>query len=98
MRALKEWYQEHCEPNDPLVIIITDFESSPAAVLHDFILILRYCNSLDESVALSLILYRFQFIFKRNEVYPYIWRCYYLARYTQVSIVRCYIQIKCSSE
>ena len=47
MRALKEWYQEHCEPNDPLVIIITDFESSPAAVLHDFILILSsYSNTM----------------------------------------------------
>ncbi|XP_076222484.1 origin recognition complex subunit 3 isoform X2 [Nomia melanderi] len=40
MRALKYWYTEHCEPNEPLVIIITDFESSSPAVLRDFILIL----------------------------------------------------------
>ena len=47
MRALKEWYHEHCKPNDPLVIIITDFESSPAAVLHDLILILSsYSNTM----------------------------------------------------
>lgn len=42
MRNLKLWHQENCDRNDPLVIMITDFESSSPAVLHDFILILRY--------------------------------------------------------
>ncbi|XP_015431243.1 PREDICTED: origin recognition complex subunit 3 [Dufourea novaeangliae] len=47
MRALKDWYEEHCEPNIPLVIIITDFESSSPAVLHDFISILSsYANTM----------------------------------------------------
>ncbi|CAL7940147.1 unnamed protein product [Xylocopa violacea] len=40
MRALQSWHREHCDPNDPLVIVITDFESCSHAVLHDFILIL----------------------------------------------------------
>ncbi|XP_076621406.1 origin recognition complex subunit 3 [Colletes latitarsis] len=40
MRALKLWYQTHCNPGDPLIIIITDFESSSPIVLRDFILIL----------------------------------------------------------
>ncbi|KOC66063.1 Origin recognition complex subunit 3, partial [Habropoda laboriosa] len=40
MRTLKSWHQKNCKPDDPLVIIITDFESSSPAVLHDFILIL----------------------------------------------------------
>lgn len=42
MRALKAWHKENCDQNDPLIIILTDFESTPATVLHDFILILRY--------------------------------------------------------
>ncbi|XP_026298436.1 origin recognition complex subunit 3 isoform X3 [Apis mellifera] len=47
MRALKAWHQEHCDQNDPLIIILTDFESIPASVLHDFILILSaYANSM----------------------------------------------------
>lgn len=46
MRRLKLWHEENCDPNDPLVIMITDFESSSPAVLHDFILILRYCDDL----------------------------------------------------
>nr|XP_034184069.1 origin recognition complex subunit 3 [Osmia lignaria] len=40
MRVLHSWYQKHCDPNDPLLIIITDFESTSPTVLHDFILIL----------------------------------------------------------
>ncbi|XP_076766421.1 origin recognition complex subunit 3 isoform X2 [Xylocopa sonorina] len=40
MRALKSWHRENCDPNDPLVIVITDFESCSHAVLHDFILML----------------------------------------------------------
>lgn len=50
MRVLKYWYQKHCKPNDPLVIIITDFESSSPAVLHDFISILRYYNLLSNAL------------------------------------------------
>ncbi|XP_003486245.1 origin recognition complex subunit 3 isoform X1 [Bombus impatiens] len=47
MRNLKLWHQENCDRNDPLVIMITDFESSSPAVLHDFILILSsYVNSM----------------------------------------------------
>lgn len=46
MRNLKLWHQENCDRNDPLVIMITDFESSSSAVLHDFILILRYWSLL----------------------------------------------------
>lgn len=46
MRNLKLWYQRYCDQNDPLVILITDFESSSPEVLHDFILILRYYNCL----------------------------------------------------
>ncbi|XP_076173479.1 origin recognition complex subunit 3 isoform X2 [Ptiloglossa arizonensis] len=46
MRVLKYWYQKHCKPNDPLVIIITDFESSSPAVLHDFISILSSYSSI----------------------------------------------------
>ncbi|KAF7382393.1 hypothetical protein HZH68_015312 [Vespula germanica] len=40
MRALKSWYLTHCNPLDPLIIIISDFESFSPSVLHDFILIL----------------------------------------------------------
>lgn len=40
MRALKLWYLTHCEPSDPIIIIISDFESFSPSVLHDFILIL----------------------------------------------------------
>ncbi|KAI4497623.1 hypothetical protein M0802_007163 [Mischocyttarus mexicanus] len=40
MRALKLWYLTHCNPSDPLIIIISDFESFSPSVLHDFILIL----------------------------------------------------------
>ncbi|XP_076237844.1 origin recognition complex subunit 3 [Calliopsis andreniformis] len=47
MRALKSWYESNCEPNDPLVIVITDFESSSPDALHDFILILSgYSNTM----------------------------------------------------
>ncbi|XP_043251601.1 origin recognition complex subunit 3 [Colletes gigas] len=47
MRALKLWYEEHCQPEDPLIIIITDFESSSSTVLRDFILILSsYSNTI----------------------------------------------------
>ncbi|XP_071859979.1 origin recognition complex subunit 3 isoform X2 [Bombus fervidus] len=47
MRNLKLWHQKNCDRNDPLVIMITDFESSSPAVLHDFILILSsYVNSM----------------------------------------------------
>ncbi|CAK9816427.1 Origin recognition complex subunit 3 [Anthophora plagiata] len=47
MRSLKSWHQKNCDPSDPLVIIITDFESSSSAVLHDFILILSsYLNTM----------------------------------------------------
>ncbi|XP_076656484.1 origin recognition complex subunit 3 isoform X2 [Halictus rubicundus] len=45
MRALKNWYHEHCEPDVPLVIIITDFESSSPRVLHDFISVLSSYSS-----------------------------------------------------
>ncbi|XP_076287775.1 origin recognition complex subunit 3 [Lasioglossum baleicum] len=45
MRALKNWYQEYCEPDEPLVIIITDFESSSPKALHDFISILSSYSS-----------------------------------------------------
>ncbi|XP_078036177.1 origin recognition complex subunit 3 isoform X2 [Augochlora pura] len=45
MRALNYWYQEYCESNVPLVIIITDFESSSSAVLHDFISVLSSYSS-----------------------------------------------------
>ncbi|XP_076379129.1 origin recognition complex subunit 3 isoform X3 [Megalopta genalis] len=45
MRALNYWYQEHCESNVPLVIIITDFESSSPLVLHDFISVLSSYSS-----------------------------------------------------
>jgi len=41
MRALKNWFVEHHEPEDPLVIILPDFESFPTNVLHDFISVLR---------------------------------------------------------
>lgn len=40
-RVLQSWYQENCNPNTPLIIIIPDFESFDSAVLRDFILILR---------------------------------------------------------
>ncbi|XP_047365603.1 origin recognition complex subunit 3 isoform X3 [Vespa velutina] len=40
MRALKLWYTTHCNPLDPIIIIISDFESFSPGVLHDFILIL----------------------------------------------------------
>ncbi|CAD1477203.1 unnamed protein product, partial [Heterotrigona itama] len=47
MRNLKLWHQKHCDQNDPLVIVITDFESSSPQVLHDFILILSsYASSM----------------------------------------------------
>ncbi|KAF3427144.1 hypothetical protein E2986_02465 [Frieseomelitta varia] len=45
MRNLKLWYQQNCDQNDPLVILITDFESSSPEVLHDFILILSSYTS-----------------------------------------------------
>ncbi|KAK1134513.1 hypothetical protein K0M31_007294 [Melipona bicolor] len=47
MRNLHLWYQQYCDPDDPLVILITDFESSSPQVLHDFILILSsYASSM----------------------------------------------------
>nr|XP_003701279.1 PREDICTED: origin recognition complex subunit 3 isoform X1 [Megachile rotundata] len=45
MRVLNSWHQKNCNPNDPLLIIITDFESASPAVLHDFILILSEYSS-----------------------------------------------------
>ncbi|XP_053973901.1 origin recognition complex subunit 3 [Hylaeus volcanicus] len=45
MRALKYWYQNHCQSDDPLIIIISDFESFLPAVLRDFILILSSYSS-----------------------------------------------------
>ncbi|KAK2584685.1 hypothetical protein KPH14_007025 [Odynerus spinipes] len=40
MHALKLWYLTHCNLSDPLIIIVSDFESFSPSVLHDFILIL----------------------------------------------------------
>lgn len=42
MRALKEWFAEYQDLEDPLVIILPDFESFSINILHDFILVLRY--------------------------------------------------------
>lgn len=44
LRALKEWFVEHHDREDPLIIILPDFESFSTNVLHDFILVLRYFN------------------------------------------------------
>ena len=41
LRVLDEWHGKNCNPQDPLVIIIPDFESFIPKVLRDFILILR---------------------------------------------------------
>ncbi|GAB1859503.1 Origin recognition complex subunit 3 [Camponotus japonicus] len=47
MRALKEWFVEYEDPEDPLIIILPDFESFSTNVLHDFILVLSsYRNTL----------------------------------------------------
>ncbi|XP_071646332.1 origin recognition complex subunit 3 [Temnothorax longispinosus] len=40
MRVLKQLFAEHHDPEDPLVIILPDFESFPTNVLHDFIMVL----------------------------------------------------------
>ncbi|XP_017761181.1 PREDICTED: origin recognition complex subunit 3 [Eufriesea mexicana] len=45
MRNLKLWHQKHCDQNDPLVIVVSDFESSSSEVLRDFILILSSYSS-----------------------------------------------------
>lgn len=42
MRALDEWYAEYHDPEDPLVVILPDFESFSTSVLQDFIMVLRY--------------------------------------------------------
>ncbi|XP_066589757.1 origin recognition complex subunit 3 isoform X2 [Prorops nasuta] len=39
-RKLQAWYQKNCSKDTPLIIILPDFESLPASVLHDFILVL----------------------------------------------------------
>ncbi|EFN63928.1 Origin recognition complex subunit 3 [Camponotus floridanus] len=47
MRALKEWFVEYEDPEDPLIIILPDFESFSTNILHDFILVLSsYRNTL----------------------------------------------------
>lgn len=48
MRALKEWFAEyHEDSEDPLIIILPDFESFSTNILHDFILVLSsYRNTL----------------------------------------------------
>ncbi|XP_018352280.1 PREDICTED: origin recognition complex subunit 3 [Trachymyrmex septentrionalis] len=47
MRVLKKIFAEHHDPEDPLIIILPDFESFPINVLHDFILVLSsYRNTL----------------------------------------------------
>ncbi|XP_072764702.1 origin recognition complex subunit 3 isoform X2 [Anoplolepis gracilipes] len=40
MRALKEWLVEYEDLEDPLIIILPDFESFSINILHDFILVL----------------------------------------------------------
>ncbi|KAH0947979.1 hypothetical protein HN011_007458 [Eciton burchellii] len=45
MRALKDWFAEHHDPEDPLVIILPDFESFSTNVLHDFISVLSSYGS-----------------------------------------------------
>lgn len=42
MRVLKKFFAEYHDPEDPLIIILPDFESFSTNVLHDFILVLRY--------------------------------------------------------
>lgn len=42
MRVLKKLFAERHDPEDPLIIILPDFESFSTNVLHDFILVLRY--------------------------------------------------------
>jgi len=42
MRVLKKLFAEYHDPEDPLIIILPDFESFSINVLHDFILVLRY--------------------------------------------------------
>ncbi|XP_018059490.1 PREDICTED: origin recognition complex subunit 3 [Atta colombica] len=47
MRILKKIFAEYHDPEDPLIIILPDFESFPINVLHDFILVLSsYRNTL----------------------------------------------------
>ncbi|XP_026826170.1 origin recognition complex subunit 3 [Ooceraea biroi] len=45
MRVLKDWFAKHHDPEDPLVIILPDFESFSTDVLHDFILVLSSYRS-----------------------------------------------------
>ncbi|KYN08512.1 Origin recognition complex subunit 3 [Cyphomyrmex costatus] len=45
MRVLKNMFAEHHDPEDPLIIILPDFESFPINVLHDFILVLSSYSS-----------------------------------------------------
>ncbi|XP_029662947.1 origin recognition complex subunit 3 [Formica exsecta] len=45
MRALKEWFAEYHDLEDPLVIILPDFESFSINILHDFILVLSSYRS-----------------------------------------------------
>ncbi|XP_012225916.1 origin recognition complex subunit 3 isoform X2 [Linepithema humile] len=47
LRVLKEWFAEHHDKEDPLIVILPDFESFSTNVLHDFILVLSsYRNTL----------------------------------------------------
>ncbi|KYN17525.1 Origin recognition complex subunit 3 [Trachymyrmex cornetzi] len=45
MRVLKKIFAEYHDPEDPLIIILPDFESFPISVLHDFILVLSSYRS-----------------------------------------------------
>lgn len=47
MRALKDWFKKYHDSENPLVMILPDFESFPTNVLHDFILVLRYSDVTD---------------------------------------------------
>ncbi|KAG7211303.1 hypothetical protein KM043_010600 [Ampulex compressa] len=45
MRALVQWHRRHLDAGEPLVIVITDFESASPTALRDFILILSSYSS-----------------------------------------------------